>query len=147
MLSILETCRCLNVSRASYYLFCQREPSNLEIENKKLAELLKEIFLEHKSHYWARKIKFILQKEYQLTISCRRITRLLRTQSFYTRDIRQKIEDKRLVGVVRKKIWLIIIFLLTPLTLYGLEILLIYPLPKPPFTSIRILFFWSNSSK
>ena len=43
-LSILEACRCLKVSRAGYYLFCQREPSNLEIENETSAELLKENF-------------------------------------------------------------------------------------------------------
>ena len=60
MLSILEACRCLNVSRAVYYLFCQREPSNLEIENETLVELLKEIFLEHKGRYGARRIKFVL---------------------------------------------------------------------------------------
>jgi len=77
MLSVLEACRCLNVSRAGYYLFRHREASNLEIENETLAELLKEIFLEHKGRYGSRRIKFVLQKEYQLTVSRRRITRIL----------------------------------------------------------------------
>ncbi|MGG5371699.1 hypothetical protein IGI67_003368 [Enterococcus sp. AZ196] len=95
MLSILEACRCLNVSRAGYYLFCQREPSNLEIENETLAELLKEIFLEHKGRYGARRIKFVLQKEYQLAISRRRITRLLHTQGLYTRGVRRKYRRQK----------------------------------------------------
>lgn len=90
MLSILEASRCLNVSRAVYYLFCQREPSNLEIENETLAELLKEIFLEHKGRYGERRIKFVLQKEYQLTISLRCITRLLHAKGLYTRGVRRK---------------------------------------------------------
>lgn len=94
-LSISEACRCLNVSRAGYYLFCHREPSNLEIGNETLAELLKKIFLEHKGRYGARRIKFVLQKEYQLTISRRRITRLLHAQGLYTRGVRRKYRRQK----------------------------------------------------
>lgn len=76
-------------------MFCHRKPSTLEIENEALAELLKEIFLEHKGRYGARRIKFVLQKEYQLTISRRRIIRLLHTQGLYTRGVRRKYRRQK----------------------------------------------------
>ena len=76
-------------------MFCHRKPSNLEIENETLAELLKEIFLEHKGRYGARRIKFVLQKEYQLTVSRRRITRLLHAQGLYTRGVRRKYRRQK----------------------------------------------------
>lgn len=67
----------LSLSYYFYYLFCQWELSNLEIRYKILAEGMKEIFLEHKGRYGSRRIKVILQKEYQLTITRRRITKFL----------------------------------------------------------------------
>lgn len=70
-------------------MFFQRKPSKLEIETETLAELLKEIFLEHKRRYGARRIKYVLQKEYQLTVSRRRITRLPHAQGLYTHGVRR----------------------------------------------------------
>lgn len=139
MLSISEACRCLNVSRTGYYLFCHREPPNLEIENETLAELLKEIFLEHKGRYGARRIKFVLQKEYQLTISRRRITRFLHAQGVHARGVRRKYRRQKTGCCSAHKNLINQNFSVNSLTLYGLKILLTYLLPKAPFTSVRIL--------
>ena len=40
-------------------------PSNLKIENEVLTDLIKEVHMEHKGRYGARRIQLHLQQDYQ----------------------------------------------------------------------------------
>lgn len=88
--SIQRLCNYLGVSRSGYYAFLKREPSNLELENAALSEYIRVIFFEHKGRYGARRIQITLKRNYGISISRKRIGRLLRKQGLYTKGIRRK---------------------------------------------------------
>lgn len=71
-------CELLGVSRSSYYGWCTQDaPSACELENIKLSEEIKMIFIKHKACYGSRRIrKILLKKGYQ--VSRRRVCRLMR---------------------------------------------------------------------
>ncbi len=83
-------CSILDVSRAGYYKNREHTPSKTEIENEVLSDLLAMIWQEHNGRYGSRRMPFILNRDYQLTVSRRRITRLLQVQGLYTRGTRRK---------------------------------------------------------
>lgn len=73
-------CEILEISRSSYYGWLnQKQPSTRALENQKLSEEIKMIFIEHKCRYGSRRIRKVLIKNgYQ--ISRRRVCRLMRAQ-------------------------------------------------------------------
>ncbi len=89
-ISILHACNFFKISRSGYYKHLCRVPSNLEIENEVLSDLLKEIYIEHKGRYGTRRIQFHLQCYHQLHVSRRRIGRILSQQGLYPRGVRRK---------------------------------------------------------
>ena len=70
----------LNGSRAGFYKSKHHRPSCTEVENEDLSNLVAQIFKEHKERYGSRRFQFTLMKVYQLTVSRRRINRLLHAQ-------------------------------------------------------------------
>lgn len=71
-------------------MFLNRSPSNLELENAALSELIRTLFFQHKGRYGARRIQIALKREHEVSISRKRIGRLLRKQGLYTKGIRRK---------------------------------------------------------
>lgn len=61
-----------------------------------ISRTFEKIFLEYRGHYDSWRIKFVLQKEYQLKISRRHITRLLHAQGLYTHDVRPKYRRQQI---------------------------------------------------
>ncbi|WP_211334609.1 IS3 family transposase [Vagococcus acidifermentans] len=82
-LSVVRACKYFNVSRAGYYVFCHRKTTALELENESLSALLVDLFKQHKGRYGARRLTFILWRDYQLRVSRRRITRLWYGNPFF----------------------------------------------------------------
>ena len=87
---VKTSCQYLGVSRSGYYKHLNHLPSNLELENEVLRDMVREIFLEHKGRYGGRRIQFMLKNKYQLQVSRRRIGRLLHKQGLYPRGMRRK---------------------------------------------------------
>ena len=79
----------MGVSRSGFYASLKRLPSTHMIEDEVLSERIKDIFTEHKGRYGTRRIKVVLENE-SLTVSRRRIARLLRKQGLYTKGARRK---------------------------------------------------------
>ncbi|WP_163654657.1 IS3 family transposase [Listeria sp. PSOL-1] len=90
-------CAYLGVSRSGYYKFLQHTPSPLEIENVTLAELIQTIFFLRKGRYGARRIQMVLKKEYAMTVSQKRIGRLLSKQGLYTKGRRRRYHKQRAI--------------------------------------------------
>ncbi|MBC6303690.1 IS30 family transposase [Listeria immobilis] len=67
--SIKRLCYYVGVSCSGYYVFLNRSPSNLEIENAVFSEYIRNIFFEHKGRYGARRIQITLKRTYDLSIS------------------------------------------------------------------------------
>lgn len=99
-LNIRNACKFLNVSRSGYYAFLKRGPSKHSIEDEALKEEIKSIFTEHKGRYGTRRIKAELEVD-GMIFSRRRIGRLLREQSLYTKGIKRKyITYKKILNIL-----------------------------------------------
>ena len=79
----------LKVNRSSYYDWQrQRSPSARSLENAKLSEEIKMIFIAHKCRYGSRRIRqVLLNKGYQ--ISRRRVCKLMKKQGLYCKTTRK----------------------------------------------------------
>lgn len=71
-------CKALEVARSSYYEYCKHTQSNREIENEQLKEKIKKIWLDSYKRYGAPKITKVLQKQYNLHISRKRVQKLMK---------------------------------------------------------------------
>ncbi len=74
--NIQKTCRVLRISRSGFYEYLHRRKSRRVIENEALAEMIEEIFQEHKGRYGARRIQQVLEKR-QVKVNAKRISRLM----------------------------------------------------------------------
>ncbi len=62
-LNIRNACKFLGVSRSGFYASLRRPPSKHSIEDAVLKDQVKDIFLEHKRRYGARRIKAVLKRQ------------------------------------------------------------------------------------
>jgi len=70
-------CQVLEVSRSGYYDWLNREPSQRQLENKKLKDKIAEIYWQHSGRYGSPRIHRQLIKEgYNCNI--KRVARLMR---------------------------------------------------------------------
>ncbi|MBC1373654.1 transposase [Listeria booriae] len=90
---IKQACQYVKVSRSGYSTFLNRGPSNLAWE-KVLSEIIRAIFFQHKTRYGSRRIQVELTRMRQISISRKRIGRLLRTQGLYTKGKRHKYQKQ-----------------------------------------------------
>ena len=88
-MNIKNACIFLGVSRSGFYASLHETPSKHTVEDAVLKKYIKDIFLEHKRRYGTRRIKAVLKRK-GLSISRRRIGRLLREQGLYTKGVRRK---------------------------------------------------------
>lgn|SRR5690554_12733 len=88
-------CKLLKVSRSGYYAFLNRPKSKLTIENEVLSEYIKLIFTQHHSRYGCRRIKNVLFTSYNLIVSRKRITRLMRIMGLYAKGTTYKHKYKK----------------------------------------------------
>ena len=87
---IQHACTFFKISRSGYYKHLHHIPSNLEIENEVLTDLIKEVHMKHKGRYDARRIQLHLQQNYQQYVSRRRIGRILHQCRLFSRGTRKK---------------------------------------------------------
>ena len=81
-------CEVLEVSRSSYYAWANKGPPARSLENQKLSEEIRVIFIEHKCRYGSRRIrKALLNKGYQ--ISRKRVCKLMKVQGLYCKSKRK----------------------------------------------------------
>jgi putative transposase len=70
-------CKLLDVGRSSYYTWLQAKPSARYLENQRLGQRIKEIFIDGRCSYGSRRIRRILQSENEI-ISRRRVGKLMK---------------------------------------------------------------------
>ncbi|WP_430539465.1 IS3 family transposase [Listeria rocourtiae] len=75
--------------------FLNRSPSNLALENEVLSEIIRAIFFRHQARYGARRIQVELKCEHQISVSRKRIGRLLCMQGLYTKGKRRKYRKQK----------------------------------------------------
>jgi putative transposase len=66
---VAELCGTLDVSRSSYYSWQDNAPSRYKQQSQELGPMIKDIFLQHKRRYGARRISFELKEQ---GVSCSR---------------------------------------------------------------------------
>lgn len=66
-------CRAFEIARSSYYEFCAHHQSNREIENEKLKETIKTIWLDSHKRYGAPKITKVLSRYHDVNIGQKRV--------------------------------------------------------------------------
>lgn len=74
---ITKLCELANVSRGGYYKWLDRNPSEEELENEKLATEIKRIYEESNKIYGVERIKWALSRELNWEVNVKRIRRLM----------------------------------------------------------------------
>ena len=80
-----------------YYKHFHHTPSNLEIEKEVLTDLIKEVHMEHKGRYGARRIQLHLQQDYQQYVSIRRIGRILHHAGYFREEQEENIGNNQAI--------------------------------------------------
>ncbi len=96
-LSISAICDVLGVSRSGYYSFRQGDRSDRDHEDHRQGQLLREIFLEHRRHYGARRIAREM-KDRGESCGIQRVARLMKQQGLQAiqpRSFRPKTTQSR----------------------------------------------------
>jgi transposase InsO family protein len=75
--SISLICKLLSVSRSGYYAFEKDDPSDRDMEDSRLGEIVEDVFHAHRSRYGARRIAKQLRKDDE-TCSRRRAGKLMK---------------------------------------------------------------------
>ena len=81
-------CRLLDVGRSSFYEWIDRKPSARALEKQRIAKRIKEIFIEGRGNYGARRIRSCLQREGRI-ISRRRVGKLMKQESLHCKTKRK----------------------------------------------------------
>jgi transposase InsO family protein len=81
---IFKMCKALELPRSTFYQFCKHQTSKRELENNEAKELIKQIWLESYSRYGAPKITRVLDKQYNVKISRKRVQRLMKEQNIHS---------------------------------------------------------------
>lgn len=81
-------CRLLEVSRSNYYDWLKRQPSARELDNQRLIERVRSIFLSSRCVYGSRRIRHQLQSEGE-AISRRRVRSLMKRADLHCKTRRK----------------------------------------------------------
>ncbi|MCG6581906.1 hypothetical protein C1S61_00070, partial [Clostridioides difficile] len=73
-----QLCEIAKVNRSGYYKWLNRDKSNLELENIKLATLITKIYEEKKGVFGSLRMTLQLNREYKLNVNHKRVYRLMR---------------------------------------------------------------------
>ncbi|MEE7948939.1 IS3 family transposase, partial [Clostridioides difficile] len=76
--SLIQLCEIAKVNRSGYYKWLNRDKSNLELENIKLATLITKIYEEKKGVFGSLRMTLQLNREYKLNVNHKRVYRLMR---------------------------------------------------------------------
>ena len=71
-------CKVLRVNRSTYYKHFSAEPSPRIKENQHIASLILHIYADYNKRLGAYKITYVLQRDYGINISVRRVYRLMK---------------------------------------------------------------------
>jgi len=82
-------CKTLKVSKNAFYHWLKRKNKKNK-EKEKITKLIKKIFYESRGTYGSRRIKIVLEKEYNLNISRRRISRIMKENGLKAKTKRKK---------------------------------------------------------
>ncbi|MTK13812.1 MAG: IS3 family transposase [Clostridiaceae bacterium] len=86
-INIKKACKVLGVSRAGYYKYLDYEPSQRDLENAALKEIIKEVFDEHKGRYGSIRIGKVLSQR-GIHVNRKRISRLMREMNLCPKGTR-----------------------------------------------------------
>lgn len=70
-------CRVLNVHRSTYYKHYYSAPSPRAIENQKIQKYIIQIYRDYDNSLGARKVRYVLERDYGVKISLYRVNRLI----------------------------------------------------------------------
>ena len=79
--NIKTLCRVLDVNRSTYYKHFHSKPASRIIENQYLRSVIMHIYADYKKRLGAYKIKYVLERDYDIYISVGRVYRLMRSMS------------------------------------------------------------------
>jgi len=81
-------CSVLGVGRTSYYDWLKSETSPRQLETKKLAAIVKDIFMENRCNYGSRRIRKAMNN-LGIIISRRRVAKLMKSQDLHCKTKRK----------------------------------------------------------
>ncbi len=82
--SISYLCEKLGVSRAAYYKWINRNPSNRQVENEKLAEQIIDMYNDSNGVFGSKMMKIHINRKYKTNYSHKKIRRIMRTLGLYS---------------------------------------------------------------
>ena len=86
--SIRKACMTLGISRSGFYAYCERKPSDRQLENEVLSQKIREVFEQHSGQYGAKRIAHSLQDE-GIKVNRKRIVKLMRSMGLYAKGARR----------------------------------------------------------
>jgi len=90
--SIRKACMTLGISRSGFYAYCERKPSDRQLENEVLSQKIREVFEQHSGQYGAKRIAHSLQDE-GIKVNRKRIEKLMRSMGLYTKGARRAYKN------------------------------------------------------
>ena len=87
--SIAYLCDKLEVSRAAYYKWINRKPSNRQIANEQLAEQITDMYNECNGVFGSKMMKIHINRRHKTNHSHKKVRRIMRALGLYS-VIRQK---------------------------------------------------------
>src|SRR5512142_427461 len=82
---ITKLCRLLEVSRAGFYAWCGRAPSNRAVEDARLTVLVREAYERSPRTYGSPRVHVELAETHQVFVSRKRIIRLMQQEGLKAR--------------------------------------------------------------
>jgi len=70
-------CDTLEISRSSFYYYCEHNISERKLKDKAILDLIKTIWLKSHKRYGAPKITYILRNRYNITVSRRKVQKIM----------------------------------------------------------------------
>ena len=86
--NIQKACKILRISRSGFYDYLKRRKSKRAIENEALAEMIEDIFHEHKARYGSRRIQKVLEQQ-GIHVNPKRVCRLMSEQNLIAKGTRK----------------------------------------------------------
>ena len=99
-LLIEKLCQKLNVSRAAYYKWQKRKPSNQQLENEKISGWIRTLYEEQDGILGYRQMTITVNREYNVHYNRKRIRRLM--QILHLKSVCRKKRYNYIIGMLYK---------------------------------------------
>jgi len=82
----------LGISRSGFYAYCERKPSDRQLEKEVFSQKIREVFEQHPGRYGAKRIAHSLQDE-GIKVNRKRIEKLMRSMGLYAKGARRAYKN------------------------------------------------------